>query len=293
VPAIIANARMSERSFKAYRPIAPLVRITMATIDHVAAQSEADAARYRKLGHRPSACTHRQPQYDLPLEAELPEQGRQWRARWGASRRVWIAASTHPDEEAAVLQAHRAVLARCPDALLLWAPRHPERFVAVAVASARAGFRVNTRRGDGLPDRETEVFVIDTLANCWPSTPAADVAFVGGSLQEIGGHNLLEPAAFGVPAPGRPAHLQLSRDHATAARYRHRAAHQRRREPRREVVRAAAAAGRKKRRGEAGRLRIERERGALARTLRLVESCLDYSASRSTASSAASASATR
>jgi 3-deoxy-D-manno-octulosonic-acid transferase len=292
VPAIIANARLSERSLKAYRPIAPLVRITMATIDHVAAQSEADAARYRRLG-APAERVHATGnlKYDLPLAAHLPEQAQQWRAIWGAERAVWIAASTHADEEAAVLQAHRAVLGCYPGALLLWAPRHPERFAAVASASARAGLRVATRRGDGLPGNDCDVFVIDTLGELMSFYAAADIAFVGGSLQEIGGHNLLEPAAFGVPALVGPHTFnfteitELLLDTGTVQR-----------------VADATGLGEKlcellrqpeerKRRGEAGRLRIERERGALARTLRLVESCLDYS--RSTSSSAASASATR
>jgi 3-deoxy-D-manno-octulosonic-acid transferase len=294
VPAIIANARLSERSLKAYRPIAPLVRITMATIDHVAAQSQADAARYRKLG-APAERVHATGnlKYDLPLAPDLPEQARQWRAQWGAARPVWIAASTHPEEEAAVLQAHRAVLANFPGAMLLWAPRHPERFSAAASASARAGFRVATRRSDELPGYDSEVFVIDTLGELMAFYAAGDVAFVGGSLQEVGGHNLLEPAALGLPALVGPHTFnfteitQLLLDTGTVQRIADGAGLG---EKLCELLRQPEE---RKRRGEAGRLRIEQERGALARTLQLVESCLDYSASRSTASSAASASATR
>ena len=294
VPAIIANARLSERSYKAYRPIAPLVRITMATIDHVAAQSEADADRYRRLG-APAERVHATGnlKYDLPLAEHLPGQARQWRERWGAQRPVWIAASTHPQEEAAVLQAHRAVLERFPDALMLWAPRHPERFSSAATASTRAGLRVATRRADTLPGADSEVFVIDTLGELMAFYAAADVAFVGGSLQEIGGHNLLEPAAFGVPALVGPhtfnftevtdlllgtGTVQRIADASSLGA---------------KVCELLANPEERSRRGEAGRLRIETERGALARTLKLVDSCLDYSASRSTASSAASASATR
>jgi 3-deoxy-D-manno-octulosonic-acid transferase len=142
-----------------------------------------------------------------------------------------------------------------------------------------------------LPGTGCEVFVIDTLGELLAFYAAADAAFVGGSLQEIGGHNLLEPAAFGVPALVGPHTFnfteitELLLDTGTVQR-----------------ISDGASLGEKLcellqrpeervRRGEAGRLRIERERGALARTLRLVESCLDYS--RSTASSAASASATR
>jgi len=291
VPAIIANARLSERSLKAYRPIAPLVRLTMATIDIVAAQSDADAERYRKLG-APAERVHRTGnlKYDLPLPGHLVAQAREWRAGWG-ERPVWVAASTHPDEEAAVLLAHRAVQERFPAALLLWAPRHPERFAGVASACARAGLRVATRRGEGLPAADSDVFVIDTLGELMDFYAAADVAFVGGSLQEIGGHNLLEPAALGVPALVGPHTFNFPEVTdlllATGA-----------------VQRIADAGSlgaalcellsdpeQRARRGEAGRVRIGVERGALARTLQLVESCLDYS--RSTLSSAASASATR
>jgi 3-deoxy-D-manno-octulosonic-acid transferase len=292
VPTIIANARLSERSLRAYRPIAPLVRLTMATIDHVAAQSEADAARYRKLG-APAERVHctGNLKYDLPLAAHLPEQARQWRARWGARRPVWIAASTHPEEEAAVLQAHRAVLAHFPDALLLWAPRHPERFAAVAAACARAGLRAATRRGEELPAGDSEAFVIDTLGELMSFYAAADVAFVGGSLQEIGGHNLLEPAALGVPALVGPHTFNFQEVTelllATGAVQRIGDAT----ELGAKLIDLLAQPEERARRGEAGRLRIGAERGALARTLQLVESCLDYS--RSTESSAASASATR
>lgn len=292
VPTIIANARLSERSLKAYRPIAPLVRMTMATIDYVAAQSDGDAERYRKLG-APAERVHRTGnlKYDLPLAEDLPEQARNFRARWGAQRPVWIAASTHADEEAAVLQAQRAVAARFPDALLLWAPRHPERFAAVAAACARAGMRVATRRGEGLPAPDSEAFVVDTLGELMAFYAAADVAFVGGSLQEIGGHNLLEPAALGVPALVGPhtfnflevTELLL----ATGAVQRVNDAS----ELGAKLCELLANPEERARRGEAGRVRIEVERGALARTLSLVESCLDYS--RSTVSSAASASATR
>ncbi|MEO8160012.1 MAG: lipid IV(A) 3-deoxy-D-manno-octulosonic acid transferase [Arenimonas sp.] len=291
VPAIIANARLSERSLRAYRPIGPLVRITMATIDCVAAQSDADAERYLKLG-APAGRVHRTGnlKYDLPLPEHLAVQALEWRARWGR-RPVWIAASTHADEEAAVLQAQRAVAARFPDALLLWAPRHPERFAPVAAACVRAGLRVATRRGEGQPAPDSEVFVVDTLGELMAFYAAADVAFVGGSLQEVGGHNLLEPAALGVPALVGPHTFNFQEVTelllATGAVQRIGDAG----ELGGKLCELLSQPDERVRRGEAGRLRIEVERGALAHTLQLVESCLDYS--RSTVSSAASASETR
>jgi 3-deoxy-D-manno-octulosonic-acid transferase len=113
-------------------------------------------------------------------------------------RPAWIAASTHPDEEAAVLALHRRLRDRWPDLLLLWAPRHPERFKPVERLVVEAGWRVATRRLTHWPDRDDAVFVIDTLGELSLFYGCAQVAFVGGSLQPIGGHNLLEPAATGT-----------------------------------------------------------------------------------------------
>jgi 3-deoxy-D-manno-octulosonic-acid transferase len=274
VPLVIANARLSERSLRGYRPIARLVRGALSGVDVIAAQSDADALRYRKLGAPESAIrVTGNLKYDLPLPEGVAEQGRRWRETWG-DRPVWIAASTHPDEEEIVRQAHRLLQSQFPRALLLWAPRHPERFAAVAGDGTRAGFKVASRRIEGLPRADTDIFVIDTLGELMSFFAASDIAFVGGSLQEIGGHNVLEPAALGVPALVGPhtfnfqeitdlliavGAVQRVGDAASLAKklgeqFRHPA----------ERIR----------RGDAGRSRIAVERGALARTLELLEPSL-------------------
>jgi 3-deoxy-D-manno-octulosonic-acid transferase len=275
VPLLIANARLSRRSLKGYRPIAPLVRHAVATVDVVAAQSEGDAQRYRRLGARADAVrVTGNLKYDQELASNLEGQGQAWRDLWGRSRPVWIAASTHPDEEDAVIRAHQSVLARRPEALLLWAPRHPERFCAVVLAAQRSGLRVQARREQGLPDAQAQVFVVDTLGELMAFYAAADVAFVGGSLQEVGGHNLLEPAALGVPALVGP-HTYNFQD--IAALLLEAGA------VRRIADANGLAAGvlhwfddpaDRLRCGESGRTRMAAERGALARTLALVEACL-------------------
>lgn len=274
VPVIIANARLSERSLKNYRPIAPLVRSALSGVDFVAAQSPADAQRYRQLG-APAANVHvtGNLKYDLPIDPTIIEQAERWRKQWG-ERPIWIAASTHADEEEIVLAAHRAVLLEHPNALLLWAPRHPERFAAVATASERAGFTVRRRREDGLPDAATEIFVIDTLGELMSFYAAADVAFVGGSLQEVGGHNLLEPAALGVPALVGPHTfnfqeiVELLIDVGAVQRVSDALSLTQ------AVLQLIGDPQERRRRGDAGRERIAIERGALARTLDLVESYL-------------------
>lgn len=201
IPLVMVNARLSERSLRGYLPVRKLVKLAMRTVDLVAAQSRADAARLERLGADPARIVVTgNLKYDLPLAPGLDAQAQAWRAGWGPARPVWMAASTHAPEEAAVITAHQALLATQPDALLLWAPRHPERFGPVAAAARDAGFAVATRSSDGLPGADTQVFVVDTIGELMGFYAAADVAFVGGSLCEVGGHNVLEPAALGVPS---------------------------------------------------------------------------------------------
>lgn len=98
-----------------------------------------------------------------------------------------------------VLDAHRRLLREFPQALLLWAPRHVERFEPVAQTVQNAGLALRRRSRDALPDVDTRVFLIDTHGELAGFMPSSDLVFVGGSLQAIGGHNVLEPAGFGLP----------------------------------------------------------------------------------------------
>src|SRR5690606_10598875 len=181
-----------------YRALRPLVGRALRTLTRVAAQSEADAGRVVQLGARPDAVSVLG---NLKFDIRVDEAARRTAAALAAhscGRRAWIAASTHPEEEAAVIAMHRRLRARWPDLLLLWAPRHPERFRPVAQACVEAGWRVATRKLTQWPDGDDDVFVIDTLGELVHFYACAGVAFVGGSLQAVGGHNLLEPAALGV-----------------------------------------------------------------------------------------------
>lgn len=200
IPLLIANARLSERSLRGYARMSSLVKRALRCVSHIAAQSRTDAARYRLLGAEPSQLTVcGNLKFDMPVPRAALEAGTSMREAWGTGRPVWIAASTHEGEEMCVLEAHLEVLRRLPDALLLIAPRHPERFKAVEGAVRSLGFNVATRSADKLPGHATQCFVIDSMGELLRFFAAADVAFVGGSLVSIGGHNVLEPAAFGKP----------------------------------------------------------------------------------------------
>ncbi|TZF89078.1 lipid IV(A) 3-deoxy-D-manno-octulosonic acid transferase, partial [Cognatilysobacter lacus] len=199
VPVYVLNARLSARSLRGYRALAPLVARALRTVRGIGAQSHADARRFVRLGAEP-ACVQETGnlKFDLALPPSVVAFGRDCRAR-RAARLAWIAASTHVDEEAAVIALHRRLRGRWPDLLLMWAPRHPERFRAVAEQATAAGFRTLRRSEDRWATAHCDVFVIDTLGELLNFYACADVAFVGGSLQEVGGHNLLEPAATGTP----------------------------------------------------------------------------------------------
>ena len=198
VPAYLVNARLSERSLRGYRALRPLIGRALRTLACVAAQSDADAARFVRLGAEPAAVSVLG---NLKFDVKVDGAARRIAAAFveqSGERMAWIAASTHPEEEAAVIAIHRRLRERWPDLMLLWAPRHPERFRPVAQACVEAGWRVATRKLTQWPDRNDDVFVIDTLGELVNFYACARVAFVGGSLQPVGGHNLLEPAALGV-----------------------------------------------------------------------------------------------
>jgi len=204
IPTILANGRLSERSARRYARLGAFGRATFQRIGRVAAQTEADAARFVALGvpaERVSVTGNIK--FDLRLPASLHERAEVLRRGWD-NRPVWVAASTHEGEEEQVLAAHRALLARLPQALLVLVPRHPERFERVAALGRRAGLRM-VRRSEAKPcPPEAQLFLGDSMGELPLFLAAADAAFVGGSLVRRGGHNVLEPAALGLPVAFGP-----------------------------------------------------------------------------------------
>lgn len=200
IPLMIVNARLSGRSLRGYAPMRALLRSALRCVRQIAAQSRTDAARYRLLGADPAQVTvSGNLKFDMPIPEGAPEAGTAFRHQWGHLRPVWIAASTHEGEELAVLEAHLEVLKRLPDALLLIAPRHPERFRLVEHSVRSLGFTMAMRSADRVPGESHQVFLIDSMGELMPFFASSDVAFVGGSLVPIGGHNVLEPAALSRP----------------------------------------------------------------------------------------------
>jgi 3-deoxy-D-manno-octulosonic-acid transferase len=205
IPLVIASARVSPRSVERYRRVVGLFRETLSHGIVIAAQSQTDADRFVSLGASPKRVrVTGNIKFDFHLPAFVQQHGRAFRDEHAAGRPVWVAASTHEGEEQIVLAAHAEVLKEIPEALLLLVPRHPERFQLVADLVHRAGFFCVRRSGGERCATDTNVFLGDSMGELMMFYAASDVAFVGGSLVPIGGHNLLEPAALGLPVLAGP-----------------------------------------------------------------------------------------
>ncbi|WP_373091854.1 lipid IV(A) 3-deoxy-D-manno-octulosonic acid transferase [Zhongshania sp.] len=206
IPVILANARLSARSARGYGHLGSLSRDVFSRFGQVVAQSAADGARFAALGVREANLTvSGSIKFDLAISAELQAQASALRRHWLGERAVWIAASTHAGEDEVLLAAHRTLLAQHPDALLILVPRHPERFPKVAELIANNDLNFE-RRSASLASAVaapvasvTSVILGDTMGELLLLLGCADIAFVGGSIIDHGGHNTLEPAAWGLP----------------------------------------------------------------------------------------------
>lgn len=202
VPVLLLNARLSARSARGYGRVASLATPTVAALDVIAAQHNGDARRFRALGARESAVqVVGSVKYDLDLAA-LQLQRDTLREQLGpvlADRRVWVVASTHPGEESLVLAAFRRWQAQDSSALLLLAPRHPERTEALLSDTLLNGLHWQRRSAHQALSPDTQVLLWDTLGELGAATGLAELVFVGGSLVRRGGHNPLEAAVWGVP----------------------------------------------------------------------------------------------
>ncbi len=200
IPLVLVSARISPKSVISYRRLLPLFRETLSHGIIIAAQSDADAERFLLLGASPDRTRITgNIKFDIEVPPELAERGRELRTELFDDRPVWIAASTHEGEEQQVLAAQRQLAQRHPDLLLILVPRHPQRFAAVRELIQNEHFNLVSRTDGRACDAATDVFLVDTMGEVPLFYAASDIAFVGGSLVPVGGHNLLEPAAVSLP----------------------------------------------------------------------------------------------
>ncbi len=210
IPVVVANARMSERSFRRYSRFAGFTRSILKNITLVAAQGNLDAERFHKLSTKPGAespldiVVTGSLKFDLKLPASLYEHAEVLRFQFGMHRPIWIAASTHEGEDEKVLAAFGQIIKTLPQTLLILVPRHPERASKIAHLCKKAGFKSARRSKSEQIENLVQVYIGDTLGEMSLLYAISDIAFVGGSLVKTGGHNMLEPAALGVPVVTGP-----------------------------------------------------------------------------------------
>lgn len=200
IPILLANARLSLRSFRRYQRVGFFMKHCLPKIDHIAAQTEVDAWHFEQLGvPRDQISVSGNIKFDLRIERELSVRAEQRLQRWQAMPRpIWIAASTHPGEDEPVLAAFEQVRRDLPTSLLILVPRHPERFAEVAARCRRHGLPT-VLHSTGQPcTADTAVYLGDTMGELLLLLALAQVCFMGGSLVPTGGHNVLEPAALGL-----------------------------------------------------------------------------------------------
>jgi 3-deoxy-D-manno-octulosonic-acid transferase len=274
VPVVVVNARLSPRRMGSYRRLAGLFGPLLAHLAAVGARSVEDAARFVELGARPAAvAVTGDIKYDLPA----PEgDGAALRGRWGLGqdRPVLLAGSTARGEDGVLLEAFASLRSRHPDLALVLAPRHLDRVEEVAALLRRGGFAFGRHSADRSRGR-IDVILVDTLGELPVLYRAASVAFVGGSLVPVGGHNVLEPAAVGVPVLFGP-HVDQVLEAATALET---AGGGRRvrdaRDLAREVERWLVDEPLRAESGRRARDVVERHRGALQASVSLLLGALD------------------
>lgn len=276
IPLLLTNARLSPRSARSYRRWPQLSRQTLQGLAAVGAQTAADGERLVALGLAPGRLTITG---NLKFDAVAPDPaaGLALRQRLGTQRPVWLAASTHAGEEQIALSAHRVLHARYPDAVLILAPRHPQRFAEVARLCREQGWATALRSADA--GQVCSVYLADSLGELPSLVAAADLVFVGGSLgtspTATGGHNLIEPAQLGKPSLFGPhmdnfselrdlvlmagAGQQVADDTDLAA----------------QLATLLADSTRRAVIGQAAQALVAQHRGATARTLALIEPYLE------------------
>jgi 3-deoxy-D-manno-octulosonic-acid transferase len=206
VKTAIINGRLSQRSYPRYRMVRGFMKIVLDDVDSFCVQSEESARRFIDLGANPGRVTVTGSlKFDsLDLSTPMIQTRARERVlryfRVPPARPVIVAGSTMKGEEGAVLAAFRRVRSGTPNTLLILAPRHLERTADVEQLCRQEGFK--TIRRSELPidaEPRADIVILDTLGELAAVYQLATIAFVGGSLVDTGGHNVLEPAVFGKP----------------------------------------------------------------------------------------------
>jgi len=200
IPIVVANARLSELSLKGYKWVQSLATMAVNNTKFVAAQTQTDADRMIRLGcDADKIYVVGSLKFDIIIEQDIIKKGQAIHKHVAQNHLIWIAASTHQEDELELLEAYTYLKKKHPSLLLIIVPRHPERFQVTTQACIQKGFNTQLRSKCGLYDIDADVFIVDTMGEMLEFYAASDIAFVGGSIANIGGHNVLEAAVFKLP----------------------------------------------------------------------------------------------
>ncbi|CAK1934322.1 lipid IV(A) 3-deoxy-D-manno-octulosonic acid transferase [Vibrio crassostreae] len=201
IPISVMNARLSEKSFLGYKRALPLLKAPLSKVSHFCCQYKDDANRFIALGIPPHKIhVTGSVKFDIQVSDQHLKQGQELRRQFGCQRPIWIAASTHRGEDEKILDAHKQLLQKIPESLLILVPRHPERFDSVADLCRKYNFSLQRRTQHNVSLEGAQVYLGDTMGEMLTLMQASDVCFMGGSLlgSKVGGHNILEPLALGL-----------------------------------------------------------------------------------------------
>ncbi len=200
IPLMIINARLSANSAKSYKKIPALVKPALAAVSWIGTQTKEDKQRFIEIGANQSAISVTgNLKFDLQIDNSIAEKAEQIKKQLFVNRFVWIIASTHENEEAIFFDLYAQLKQQIPELILLVVPRHPERFAVVKQLAEKKQLETSMRTSSDSCSEQTDVYIADTMGELKLLYATADICFVGGSMVPVGGHNILEPAALGVP----------------------------------------------------------------------------------------------
>lgn len=206
IPVVLCNACLSESSLRQYYPFRWFMRSVLSAFTEVLVQTRLDKKRFEKLGVLSARMlVTGSVKYDLEIDKSVIDKATLLRNQWG-NRPVWVAGSVHASEFNAVLSVHQKLLQKYENALLVIAPRHPERFELCAKRIELKSLKMARRSLKNQVHPSIEVLLVDSIGELMVFYGTADVVFIGGSLIEYGGHNPIEPAALSVATLIGPYH---------------------------------------------------------------------------------------
>jgi len=193
---LLINARLSQKSVNSYQRISTLITPTLNRFDKILYQSQINAQHYAQLGtDADRGEVSGNVKFDLSLNQTTLDKAKQLQQLLPANRTIWLVASTHEGDELIALNAFKGIQVSFPQLLLVLVPRHPERFQLVAKLCEAHHFSI-AKRSEQTQVEQQDIWLLDTLGELLSAYSLADIITMGGSFNDIGGHNPLEPALF-------------------------------------------------------------------------------------------------